>query len=217
MTTQLNLKEIEKRAFRSTYQDGLWDIYYGLVVVFMAIFIYLPETGYSALNIIVAMGGILISFFLFRLSKRYITVPRLGAVSFGEIRRKKKRTMAIIGGVFVLVQIVLVTITTFGLVNPVAGSALDKVLGDQSKSLLIVASIASLIVGSAMMVMTYFTDFGRGYYISILMALAVFLMIFLNRPWLPIVIGMLIIIPGVVLLIRFLKRYPIIKEGGEYD
>ncbi len=35
MNSVLNLKEIEKRAFRSTYQDGLWDIYYGLVVISM--------------------------------------------------------------------------------------------------------------------------------------------------------------------------------------
>ena len=27
MNTQLNLKELERKAFRSTYQDGLWDLY----------------------------------------------------------------------------------------------------------------------------------------------------------------------------------------------
>ena len=33
MSTQLNLKEIERKAFRSTYQDGLWDIHLGLIFV----------------------------------------------------------------------------------------------------------------------------------------------------------------------------------------
>ena len=33
MSTSINLKEIERKAFRTTYQDGLWDMYFGLVVV----------------------------------------------------------------------------------------------------------------------------------------------------------------------------------------
>ena len=43
MSTHLNLKEIERKAFRSTYEDGLWDIYFGLIVICMSIFIYRPE------------------------------------------------------------------------------------------------------------------------------------------------------------------------------
>jgi hypothetical protein len=27
MSTELNLKELERKAFRSFYQDGIWDIY----------------------------------------------------------------------------------------------------------------------------------------------------------------------------------------------
>jgi hypothetical protein len=38
MTTKLDLKEIEKRAFLSTYQDGIWDIYYGLIVICVTFF-----------------------------------------------------------------------------------------------------------------------------------------------------------------------------------
>jgi hypothetical protein len=211
MTEQLNLKEIEKRAFRSTYQDGLWDIYYGLIVVFMSIFIYQPETGYSVLNILLGLGGIIISFLLFRAGKRMITLPRMGMVKFGEIRQKKNHRMSIIQGFFVLILVALIVFTSLGLFNSQIGSWLNKVLGDHSRSLLIVAGIGSLIVGSSMIVMSYFRDFDRGFYISILMAVAVFLMIFLNRPWLPVVIGLVIIIPGVVLLIRFISRYPVPK------
>ena len=47
VSAQINLKEIERKAFRSTYQDGLWDIYFGLIVVGMSIFIYRPPEGYS--------------------------------------------------------------------------------------------------------------------------------------------------------------------------
>ena len=32
MTGDVNLKELEKKAFKSTFQDGLWDIQLGLNV-----------------------------------------------------------------------------------------------------------------------------------------------------------------------------------------
>jgi hypothetical protein len=40
MQTQLNLKEIERKAFRSTYQDGLLDICIGSVVGSMALLMF---------------------------------------------------------------------------------------------------------------------------------------------------------------------------------
>jgi hypothetical protein len=46
------------------------------------------------------------------------------------------------------------------------------------------------------------------------MALAVFLMILINQPIYPVVIGALIIVPGLVLFIHFLKKYPI-PQGDE--
>jgi hypothetical protein len=217
MTAQLNLKEVEKRAFRSTYQDGLWDIYYGLIVILMSVFIYRPETGYSPMNIILSTGGIALSYILFGLAKKYITAPRIGTFKFGEIRRKKIKTMAIIIGIFIAFQVLMVLATSSVWKNQVVSAIVDSILGDRSSSLFMVASIGSLMVGSSMIVMVYFQDFSRGYYIALLMAAAVFLMIFYNQPWLPVLIGFVIITPGVVLLIRFLKQFPIIKEGEEHD
>jgi len=72
-----------------------------------------------------------------------------------------------------------------------------------------VAAIGSLFIGPSMILVAYFTDFGRGYYIAILMSAAVFLMILLNKPIYPLIIGLLIILPGVVLFIRFLQKYPL--------
>lgn len=213
MANDLNLKQIELRAFRSTYQDGLWDIYLGLVVVCMAIFIYHPTNGYTPLNIILAVVMITAAYSLFFLGKKFITVPRLGQVRFGEMRARKKRTLAIILGVFVLFQIGLVGLTTLGWSNPQVSEKVNRFLVERNASLLAVACIGSLMVGISMIVMAYFSDFLRGYYIAILMALAVFLMIFLNRPAYPIIIGGLIILPGLVLFVRFLKNYPLPQKG----
>jgi hypothetical protein len=209
MTTNLDLKQIEKRAFRSTYQDGLWDIYYGLIVIFMSIFIYRPESGYQALNIFLALAGIAISYFLFSAGKKYLTIPRLGQVVFGEMRRNKKKILAIILAGFVFVQVVLVVLTAVGWFS--------RMIAPFNDSLMIVSLLGSLIVGSGMLVSTYFSDFQRGYYISLLMALAVFCMIYLNKPLIPILIGLVIILPGLVLLFSFLKRYPLNRDEAHRE
>jgi len=60
-----------------------------------------------------------------------------------------------------------------------------------------------------MTIITYFSDFLRGFYISFLMALAVFLMVYFNQIIFAVAIGLIIVIPGIVLLIRFINRYPI--------
>ena len=77
-----------------------------------------------------------------------------------------------------------------------------------------VAAIGALFVGVSMTVMAYFTDFSRGFYIALMASLAVFLMIYLNQPLYPILIGALIILPGLVLFVRFLRAYPLPGEAS---
>lgn len=211
MSTQIDLKEIERKAFRSTYQDGLWDIYYGVIVLCMSIFIYRPADGYSARNIILMVLMFSIAYGLFWAGKKYITLPRMGQVRFGAVRKQKGRTLAIVLCLFILIQVGIVGLTNFGWANPEVSTELNNAInkpGSNLSGLLIVATIASLMVGPSMIVIAYFRDFLRGYYIAIMMGLAVFLMIYLNQPVYSIIIGGLIILPGLVLLVRFLKAYP---------
>jgi hypothetical protein len=211
MSTQLNLKEVERKAYRSTYQDGLLDIEYGLIVVSMAIFLYRPADGYSPMNIILSVVIISLANLLYFAGKKYVTLPRLGQVRFGPVRRQKAKTLSIVLGVFILFQVGLVALTAYGWANPEVSAALSSYFSG-SQSLILVAAIGSTIVGTSMIVIAYFTDFPRGYYIAILMALAVFLMIYINQPIYPIIIGVLIIIPGLMLFVRFLKTYPLHGE-----
>ena len=133
-------------------------------------------------------------------------------VTFGAIRKKKGRTLAIILAIFILFQVILVGITALGWLDPAAGQKIDGILPEGISDLLLVALIGSLIVGTSMIVIVHFSDFRRGYFIAILMGLAVFLMIYLNQPIYPIIIGSLIILPGLVLFLRFLKQYPLDRQ-----
>jgi hypothetical protein len=212
MSTELDLKEIERKAFRSNYQDGLWDMFYGLIVVCMAFFIYRPSTGYSPLNIILNFLAFGLAFGLFFAGKKYITLPRMGQVRFGAVRARKKRTLAVILGLFVLLQVGLVGLTSLGWLDPQVRARLNSFLGERDLTLALVAMIGSLMVGTSMIVSFYFSDFPRGYYIAILMALAVFLMVYLNQPVYPVIIGVVIFLPGLLLFVRFLKNHSLPRE-----
>jgi hypothetical protein len=217
MSTQLHLKEIERKAFRSTYQDGLWDIYMGLIVLGMSIFIYRPAAGYSAMNIILMVLIFALAYGLFWAGKKYITLPRMGQVRFGTMRKKKMKTLAIILGVFVLLQAGLVVLTAFGWLDRAMGAMLNGLFAGLGSERILVAAIGSLIVGTSMMVSFFLSDFPRGYYIALMMALAVFLMIFLNQPVYPVIIAGLILLPGLVLFLRFLKTYPLHRQAASYE
>ena len=102
-------------------------------------------------------------------------------------------------------------------VNPEVGAKVNDFIKDRDLMDLVVATIGSLIVGPSMIVIAYFSDFPRGYYIAVMMSLAVFLMIYLNQPVYPIMIGGLIILPGLVLFVRFLKTYPLQRKEASHE
>ncbi len=91
MSEQLNLKELERRAYRSTFQDGLWDLYLAGLMACLGILGVIglrdTETWVWLIGYTVLVGGVL---GLFMLGKRYITVPRLGIAKFGPARKRRK-------------------------------------------------------------------------------------------------------------------------------
>jgi hypothetical protein len=209
MSTQLDLKQIERKAFRSTYQDGLWDVYFGLIVICMSIFVYRPATGYSPVNIVLALSAMAAAYSLFWAGKKFITLPRMGQVQFGAQRKKRRLTLIIVLSVVVLIQVVLVSLQLLAWANPEVGARFNSLIRNRNVMDLVVASIGALIVGPSMILVAYFRDFPRGYFIAVMIALAVFLMIYLNQPIYPIIIGALITLPGMVLFVRFLQKYPL--------
>ncbi len=217
MDTQPHLKELERKAFRSTYEDGLWDMYFGLIVICMAIFIYRPASGYSPVNIVLALCAMGVAYAIFMTAKKFITLPRMGQVQFGPQRAKRKRTMVIVLSVVVFLQAAFVAFQVLARANPELGATLSALLPDKAAGDLLVASIGALFVGPSMIVVAYFTDFPRGYFIAIMIALAVFLMIYLNQPIYPTLIGLVIALPGVVLFVRFLRKYPLHREEARRE
>ena len=210
MSTSLDLKNIEKRAFRSTHQDGLWDIYIGGIVLSMAVLAY--SSGSEAFPLyrfglyLVGMG---VFYLLFWGGKKYLTTPRLGMVKFGPQRQRRKMTLAIILGAIVLLQALLFLGTVFLWRNPQWAASLGFDHTNPDRERLLVATIGALFVGPSMVLIAYFNEFVRGYYIAFILSLAVFSLIWFGQPVYLISAGLLIIIPGVILFIRFLRQHPL--------
>ena len=186
---------------------------YGLIVICMSFMLYRPEAGYSALNTILPILAALIVNSLYKAGKKHITQPRLGQVRFGEIRSGKKKIKMIALSAVISLQILLLSVSLLAWMNTNFGRIIDGLTKSNSQVDLLIAGIGASIVGISMIIIAVFEDFIRGFYIAFLMSVAVFSMIYINQPVIPILIGLSIFIPGLVLLLNFLNKYQI--SGSE--
>ncbi len=91
MSATLSPKELERKAFRSTFQDGIWDIYLGLLLLLMGVssaLTRITELRENQLVLIMLISAVVIMTGFF-LGKKFITAPRLGRAKFSEERKTK--------------------------------------------------------------------------------------------------------------------------------
>jgi hypothetical protein len=218
MSDTLDLKTIEKKAFRAVHQDGLWDIYIGGIVMSMSVLANSTSSEAKPfLRFGFYMAGMGVFYLLFWAGKKYLTIPRLGQVKFGPRRQKRRLTMMIVMVGIVLLQFVILLGTIFLWQNPERAAVLGFSQTDPDLERLLVATIGALFVGPSMVLLAYFNEFMRGYYIAVILSLAVFSLIWFGEPVYLIVAGLLILIPGVVLFIRFLRNHPLPPAEVSYD
>jgi hypothetical protein len=163
-----------------------------------------------------ALLGVLIVFAVFQLGKKYITVPRLGQVKFGPERQKRKMTLAWIMGAFVLVTLGLNLYSLYVWNASASSQPLDLNFAP-SLERAVVASIAALIAGISTMVISYFKEFTRGYYIALLMGCGFFFTLLLDTTIPMIAAGALILLPGLVIFIIFLRQHPLPPREASHD
>jgi hypothetical protein len=217
MSQNLDLKAIERKAFRSVHEDGLWDIYIGGLLLVMSLFFAIPESGQGELTYMgLALLGVAVVFAFFQLGKKYITVPRMGQVRFGPERQRRKATLAGIMGFFVGGTLALFLFSLYVWNASESAHPLDLNLAP-SLERAVVASIAALIAGISTIVISYFKEFTRGYYIALLMGCGFFFTLWLDSTVPMIVAGALILLPGLALFINFLRQHPLPPREASHD
>jgi hypothetical protein len=146
---------------------------------------------------------------IFMVGKKFITTPRLGQVKFAPPRRRRLLIMAIVLGGIVAMHILLVAGSVLLWRHPEWAVKLGIAGLDEDMERLIVSVISGLMVGPSMVLIAYFNEFMRGYYIAFMLSLAAFSLVWFSEPLFLVMVGLLVIIPGVLLFIRFLRQHPL--------
>ena len=107
MQNLFDLNQIEKKVFRTTFQDGLLDMYIGLMLV--------PFIVYTVTEWIPSSFMVILVFLIFYPTlvylKRKVILPRTGSIKPGTARRKRLSILAVIICVAVAITAALVLAT----------------------------------------------------------------------------------------------------------
>jgi hypothetical protein len=218
MNNLLNLKSLEKKAFQATDQDGLRDIHMGGIVMSMAVLAYSEASdAFPLLRFSIFLLGLGASFLIFWAGKKYITTPRLGQVKFGPYRERRKRTLVLVLSGIVFVQAVILIGTIILWKNPEWVTRLGFGQTNPDLERLIVAVIGAMFVGPSIALISYFNDFPRGYYIAFIVSMGVFSLVWFGKPSYLIVAGLLVVVPGIILFVRFLRTHPLPPTKVAHD
>ena len=218
MSDSLDLKSIEKKAFRATYQDGLWDIYIGGIVLCMAELAYNSENeNLPLLRLMFYLLGVCVFYLIYWGGRKFLTTPRLGQVKFGPHRQRRKLIMASVLAGMVLLQVMVLIGTVLLWRNPSWATDLSLHTTNQDLERMVVAVVGALFIGPSMVLIAYYNDFLRGYYIAFIMSLAVFCLIWFSQPIYLIGAGLLIMLPGIVLFVRFMQKHPLPPPEANHD
>lgn len=209
----VDLNKIERAVWMRCYEDGLMEIFLGLMLLLMgsgSVFMEaygMSERGAILLLLVMALAA----FVLFYAGKRFVTFPRIGRVKFGPKGKTRiKRTTIIMSGS------ALVGLLAFVLATMLHSGSITSLNPDLVLPLIWV--INSVVVFG---LWAWVAGIPRFFLIGILFALPLPLLIGLKELAdvrigygafaIP---GLLVTLMGVVILARFVRKYPPLKEGG---
>ncbi|MFX0078463.1 MAG: hypothetical protein ACFE8O_04425 [Candidatus Hermodarchaeota archaeon] len=203
MNENINLQQLERKAYLSYHQDGVIDIFIGSAIVTFGL-LFLPGV---VEHLWMAFSGLFIIWVLsYAGVKRAFTVPRIGYVEFKQHRRS--RVMFIVVLLFII-NIVLFLIPALGLLTPELRTFLN-VYGYM---------VVAFVVGGLFLLIGFLTELHRvmGYGV---VAIAVFLFLQfypMHFAFPIIVLGLVMTVYGCVLLFQFIQKYPKEKSGVELE
>lgn len=207
MSQKISLKEAERKAFRSTYNDGLWDIFLGCFFLTFLIALYLSPILGDFWSSVAQLPFWALAYLGIWLIRRYVVAPRIGRVTFGPARKARLRK-------FTLVLLVInVLAFILGLIAALSfGSVPGQVTG----------IIFGMILLMGFSLAAYFLDFSRLYIYGLLVGLSPMIGEWLwahgyaSHHGFPITFGAsagIMILTGLAVFVRFLRDNPVLAEG----
>jgi len=206
MTEKINLKEIEKKTYRFSFQDGIYDIMFGILLISFALAPIIR--GYISLGYILFL--VIPAPLIYTLAKKYITTPRIGIVKFGLKRQASYKKLVIISTILVSITVVLLIMTITKIFPGTLGNMLD------GYAVPIIIGISTII---GMGVFAYIKDFPHLWIYGLIIGLGIIVAEVLYKtvgtPLDSIITfgipGLIILFYGLIILYRFLRKYPLPK------
>lgn len=211
---EVNLKEAERKAFQlSTSQDGLHDVFIGAYIILLSSTPWLDENGLrTPWNVALALGlGLLILLGVI-LIKKFVVAPRIGQVRYGVERKGRMKRLGI--GMAVIFSL---TVALFGMTVSAIyfREPIIKETVEWSFPLDIVHTAAGVFIFAIFSVIGYMNDYPRMYFYGFLFGLGYVVSTTLQDitgnpfywPWA--LAGLVTVITGLLLFIRFLRTYPL--------
>ena len=199
MSDNLKLKQLEKKAYTAYHQDGVLDIIIGLCLLGFGVRMATDSPAF------LIMSWLPILFYL--PLKNRITIPRFGYVRFNSERGiTVKFSLAIAVGLVFVVFILGLIVFAGSQVLPTSIKGWLK-----EYHMLLLGGFAAIAFAGA----GFFTGINRFYSYAVLIIIIILTGIWLGLPA-PIYvigIGILILMVGLVLVYRFMQKYPIYGEG----
>ena len=157
MSQQISLKEAEKKAFRATLNDGLWDVFLGCFFLMFVIAPFLSSSlGDFWSSAIFAPFWGLVYLIIWQIRKRAVA-PRIGSATFGRARRVRLKRFTII--------MLVINIAAFVL-GIVAAANIGRVSGRTTSILF------GLFLLCGFSLAAYFLDCGRLYLYGLLVGIS---------------------------------------------
>ena len=165
MHTPISFKTTERKAFQSSFADGLWDVFLGLFPLQFAVAPLLSESMgdfWSSAIFLPVWGAV---YLVIRLMRKNLIAPRMGTVNFGKARKEKLRKFSrIMLGINALVFILGILAAAFA----------TKIFDSQSIALFgsVVSMALGLILLAGFSLAAALLDWPRLYFYGLLLLAA---------------------------------------------
>jgi hypothetical protein len=216
MSEPYNLRKIQQRTFQlMSFEDGLWDLLLGTIFMFLAIYPVTRQLLGPVWNLILFLSLLALMVVVQLVVRRLVSEPRIGYVQ--PRRSPKLRLLAVITVVMVLATFGLLLWT---LLSPGSGPTSGIQAEFPPERSYLVELIVLLALGFLFSAMGYLFGVTRLYFYGWLLGLANLASVYMehNAGWTFQIPGAIaagaILLIGFVLLIRFLRKYPLREEAS---
>ena len=209
ITPDIDLDKLEKKTWRVNFEDGIFEIYLGFLIIFLGSFTFVSDLVPLAVYYTVIMGITMIGGFIFMLAKKYISKPRIGKVKYGKKRKRRKITIVLVNVAYIIMLFIMLFVINSNMVNI-----------DLIPDYLYILLIALLFITLPLCIIAYLIQYPRFYFTAVLFGTGIFLSEFLipyiTYPLSNVVsfsiVGGIVVILGLYYLMKFIKKYPLTKK-----